>query len=84
MRKNDIKHILEVINSYTTEFKNIPSIDRTLSNTYIQKLEDIQEWLALTTWSTEQIGIDKINLVNATLRNLGRIKKALPYSKLIH
>ena len=55
-----VMHILEIINQYTSEFKKIPSIDRTFSNRYNQKLTDIQEWLFLTTWS-------QVQLTNATL-----------------
>lgn len=78
-----LKHIIEVINLYTTEFKNIPSIDRSLANNYKQKLEDIQEWLSMTQWSQQQIDKEKIDLVNTTLKELGRIDKILPYAKLL-
>ena len=78
-----LKHITEVINRYTLEFKSIPSIDRTLANNYGQKLEDIQEWLAMTQWSQQQIDTEKINLVNATLKELGRIDKILTHSNLL-
>ena len=37
-----LKEILNTINAYSREFKQIPSIDRTLANRYNQKLEDIQ------------------------------------------
>ena len=40
-----IDTILEVINTVTADFKNIPSIDRTLAHRYEQKLEDIQQLL---------------------------------------
>ena len=38
--------ILDVINTTTVEFKQIPAIDRMLSNRYDQKLEDVQLWLS--------------------------------------
>ena len=50
-----LRHILEIINTYTREFKQIPSIDRTLSNRYGQKLEDIQVWLSKTSWGQQQL-----------------------------
>jgi len=65
-----IKHILDVINTYTTEFKQIPSIDRTLSNRYGQKLEDIQEWLSKTTWGQEQLTEKTVNEVQSRLFDL--------------
>lgn len=68
-----LKHILEVINTYTSEFKQIPSIDRTLSNRYEQKLEDIQEWLSKTTWGQEQLSEATINEVQSRLLALNLI-----------
>ena len=65
-----IRHILDTINLYTSEFKKIPSIDRTLANRYEQQLEDIREWLDLTSWSQQQIDVQVINNVVDTLFNL--------------
>ena len=65
-----LRHILEVINSYTLEFKAIPSIDRTLANAFGHELEDIQEWLGLTKWSQEQLSIDHLKQVQERLKSL--------------
>ena len=43
-----ISRILEIINATTSEFKDIPSINRTLASKFDQKIEDINEWLSLT------------------------------------
>lgn len=72
-----LNHILEVINTYTSEFKNIPSIDRTLSNRYNQKLEDIQEWMSLTQWSQSQLSSDTLVKVQETLLKLELIKEKI-------
>lgn len=80
--KGELQHILEVINQYSREFKEIPSIDRTLANYYNQQLNDIQEWLILTRWSQKQIEPKVIDNVNTTLGNLGLIQKTLSYTKL--
>ncbi len=72
-----VNHILEVINSYTTEFKDIPSIDRTLANRYGQKLEDIQEWMALTEWSQNQLPIKTLETVQDTLLELDLVDQKL-------
>ncbi|KAB7530768.1 ABC transporter substrate-binding protein [Flagellimonas olearia] len=66
-------HILEVINTYTPEFKQIPSIDRTLSNRYEQKLEDVQEWLSKTTWGQQQISEKTLNEVQSRLFDLNLV-----------
>lgn len=73
-----LKHILEIINLFTAEFKKIPSIDRTLANRYGQELVDIQEWLSLTQWSQEQIEKQEIKQVCKTLKELQRIEKIRP------
>ncbi len=80
--KETLEHILEVINLYTAEFKFIPSIDRTLANTYGQALEDIKKWLSLTRWSQQQIRPEIIDNVQSTLFDLKLIKTKLSYEKL--
>jgi len=78
-----LRHILEVINLYTTEFKQIPSIDRTLANRYEQQLEDIQKWLSLTRWSQSQINSEIIEKVNNTLYELKLIDNKLSYENIV-
>lgn len=78
-----LDHILEIINIYTADFKNIPSIDRTLSNTYDQKLEDIQHWLSLTQWSQKNLDIKIVSDVQKTLMDLKLIDRILPAKDLI-
>lgn len=68
-------HILEIINTYTLEFKDIPSIDRTLSNRYGQKLEDIQEWLGKTTWGQQQMTTKTLEGVQSRLFDLNLIEE---------
>ena len=77
-----LKHILDVINLYTKEFKQIPSIDRTLANRYEQQLDDIQEWLSLTRWSQSQIDSQTLAKVQNTLIDLKLIDKKLKYSEV--
>ena len=85
LKKNSsvLKHILEVINLYTTEFKQIPSIDRTLANRYEQQLEDIQEWLSLTRWSQSPIDAQTLEKVQDTLIDLKLIDRKLDYNYLV-
>ncbi|WKD86427.1 hypothetical protein KCTC32516_01802 [Polaribacter huanghezhanensis] len=49
----EIKAILNIINTKTATFKNIENIDIILSKRYQQKLEDVQKWLSITTWESE-------------------------------
>ena len=79
-----LQHILQVINTYTEDFKNIPSIDKTLSNNYGQQLEDIQHWLSLTRWSQKTLDETTLKSVQDTLLNLKLIEGVLPHNSVIH
>ncbi|WP_372975012.1 substrate-binding domain-containing protein [Muriicola sp.] len=72
-----IGHILEVINTYTADFKRIPSIDRTLANRYQLHLDDVNTWLGMTNWTQEQISEQVVNKVSSTLLDLQLISKAV-------
>ncbi|WP_424000243.1 substrate-binding domain-containing protein [Maribacter sp. IgM3_T14_3] len=78
-----LNHILEVINMYTADFKQIPRIDSTLANRYNQKLEDIQEWLQLTEWSQKQLPERTLTKVQHTLKELTLIEKSIPVSDIL-
>ncbi len=78
----EVKTILEIINATTREFKNIPSIDKTIANRYDQKLEDVQDWLSLTEWSQDLIEENTIMKVQEKLIALNIITKKLPYKEL--
>ncbi|WP_291870780.1 substrate-binding domain-containing protein [Maribacter sp.] len=79
-----LKHVLEVINMYTAEFKSIPSIDRTLANRYEQKLEDIQEWLTITEWSQKQLEIKTLKKVQNSLASLNLITQSLNEKDILY
>ncbi|MEP2057156.1 MAG: substrate-binding domain-containing protein [Maribacter litoralis] len=78
-----LNHILDVINTYTGEFKQIPKIDTTLANRYHQKLEDIQEWLQITEWSQKQLPEEVLRNVQKTLRELNLIEDSIPVTDIL-
>ncbi len=82
--EEDVKTILEIINTTTREFKAIPSIDVTISNRYDQKLEDVQEWLSLTEWSQELIDEATLDVVQNKLLELNIIPEKADYKDLVH
>lgn len=82
--KSLVKHIQEIINIYTVEFKQIPRIDATLANRYHQKLEDIQEWLQITEWSQKQLPEDTLMKIQETLKELDLIDKSVSISKILN
>lgn len=79
-----VTHILEVLDTYTSEFKSIPSIDRTLANRYGQQLNDIREWMTLTQWSSVQLSEGTLTNVQDTLLKLGLIKEKLPSEQFLY
>lgn len=80
---DDLKVILDIINATTIDFKQIPSIDKMISNRYDQKLEDVQEWLSLTEWSQEVIDKTTIDTIQNTLLNLKIIPNKVNYDTLV-
>jgi ABC-type nitrate/sulfonate/bicarbonate transport system substrate-binding protein len=78
-----IQQILEIINTTTQEFKEIPSIDRTLSVKYNLELTAVQEWLKLTHWSTKQFTNDAFDKLIEELLRLKIIEKKLPIEHLL-
>ena len=79
-----LQHILEVINTYTSEFKSIPSIDKTLANAYGQKLIDIQEWLSLTRWSQSKLSATTLSNIQNTLLDINLITKKLKADTILY
>ena len=82
--KDTLQTILNIINNTTSEFKYIPSIDRTIANRYEQKLEDVQEWLSVTEWSQDVIDEKTINKVQEQLLELEIIPKKVSYNFLVN
>lgn len=78
-----VGHILDIINTYTLEFKDIPSIDRTLSNRYGQQLEDIQEWLGKTTWGQQQMTPKTLEGIQSRLFQLNLVEKIKEPSRFL-
>ena len=80
---NTIAQILEIINITTQEFKEIPSIDRTLATKYHQKIEDIQEWLSLTEWSQKPLSENVLNKIQNQLFELKIIDKKGTFAEIV-
>lgn len=78
-----LKTILDIINETTSEFKQIPSIDRTIANRYQQQLKDVQEWLSITEWSQEVIDAKTVSRVQDQLLILDIIAEKWTYEQLV-
>lgn len=82
--EDTLKIILDIINQTTSEFKSIPSIDKTIANRYKQELEDVREWLSLTEWSQNVMDKSTIANVQEQLFDLNIIPKKVAYTDLVH
>jgi ABC-type nitrate/sulfonate/bicarbonate transport system substrate-binding protein len=80
---NAISKILKIINQTSAKFSSIPSIDKTLALKYNQKVEDIQEWLALTKWSQEPLDEKMLNKIQNQLFNLEIIDKKGTFASIV-
>jgi ABC-type nitrate/sulfonate/bicarbonate transport system substrate-binding protein len=78
-----IAKILEIINTTTQEFKEIPSIDRTLAEKYHQKINDINDWLLVTQWSQSQIKEDMLNKIQNQLFELQITDKKGTFASIV-
>ena len=79
-----IKEILNTINKQTAGFKETPGIDKTLAIRYEQQLEDIQKWLSITEWESEQpISELLIEEIQNKMLTFGVIEKTANAGKFI-
>lgn len=73
-----IQQILDIINTTTREFKEIPSIDRTLAMKYKLELAAVQEWLTGTRWSQKQMTKETLDKIQSALFEMQLITTTLP------
>lgn len=73
-----IQQILDIINTTTQEFKEIPSIDRTLAMKYKLELAAVQEWLTGTRWSQKQMTKETLYKIQSALFEMQLITTTLP------
>lgn len=81
--KPELKTILNIINQSTSNFKSIPSIDKTIAHRYQQNLEDVNDWLSITEWSQDIIDKETINEVQNQLLDLDIIPETFNYHQLV-
>lgn len=76
--------MLAIINRYTADFKQIPSIDRTIASHYDLQVGDVQQWLLRTEFSDDQLWKSTVNKINEEFSAVGIINKKVPLEDLIH
>lgn len=80
----EIKEILNTINSQTKSFKETEGIDKVLAHRYEQQIEDIQQWLSITEWeSTKPISAQLIDEIQNKMHRFNVIDTKANASKFI-
>ena len=78
-----IQQILDIINTTTSEFKEIPSIDRTLAQKYNLEIAAVQKWLSLTRWSQQQLKKEMLDKILKALFEMQLVSNTLPLEKYL-
>lgn len=78
-----VKQLLEIINQTTREFKQIPSIDQTLSVQFAQKVENIRQWMGITRWSQKNYSKKEFETLNQSLIEWNLLNELLSFEKVI-
>lgn len=79
-----VKSILEVINSITENFKNIPNIDEIIAKRYGLEIEDVREWLSLTEWCDRQLTSKELENIQQKLLELDLIETKSQEDSILH
>lgn len=82
-QEKSILSILEVINSTTTNFKNIVGLENIIADHFGQKPSDVKKWLSLTEWTNTQLTIKELEDIQKKLIQLELISQQLPASKVL-
>ncbi|MCM4158861.1 ABC transporter substrate-binding protein [Antarcticibacterium flavum] len=82
--EHDLAKMLDVVNSKSVSFKEVPGVEKLVAQRYDQKEEDIKEWLGITSWSQVQISEEEVQKVQETLKLLGLIEKGMKASDFIY
>jgi len=75
--------VLDIINQTTADFKEIPSINRTLAERYGQKTEDITDWLQLTQWSQKKLDKNTFEKIENQLLELNIINNKTAFENVV-
>ncbi|WP_124980455.1 substrate-binding domain-containing protein [Nonlabens xiamenensis] len=76
--------MLEVINRYTADFKQIPSIDRSIASHYDLQVGDVQQWLLRTEFSDDQLWDSTVATILEEFTAVGIIEDKVALQDLIH
>jgi ABC-type nitrate/sulfonate/bicarbonate transport system substrate-binding protein len=78
-----IKDMLMVLNHFTSDIKNIKTIDVEIASFFKLQLTDVKSWLKTTDWSQNQILENDFHKVQNQLLDLQLIDKSITFAKAV-
>ena len=78
-----LKSLLEIINTYTRDFKDTEQIEIRISEMYNIQIEDVRSWLEITEWSQCIMDEETISNVQRHLLQVKIIPITIEYQSLI-
>ncbi|AZQ44399.1 substrate-binding domain-containing protein [Nonlabens ponticola] len=82
-KQDALAKMLSIINNYTADFKEIPSIDRTIASHYDLQVGDVQQWLLRTEFSDKQLQEKTVNIINEQFLKVGISDKKVALKDLV-
>ncbi|MGB5981626.1 MAG: substrate-binding domain-containing protein [Nonlabens sp.] len=76
--------MLQVINRYTADFKNIPCIDITIASHYDLQVGDVQQWLLRTEFSDDQLWESTVNNILKEFMALNIVDSKVTLDDLVY
>jgi hypothetical protein len=83
-KEESLIKMLQIINIYSADFKEIPSIDRTIASHYDLQVGDVQQWLLRTEFSDQQLQAKTVKKISDQFLTVGISKEEITLEKLIH
>jgi ABC-type nitrate/sulfonate/bicarbonate transport system substrate-binding protein len=83
-KEEALSKMLHIINTYTADFKDIPSIDVTIASHYDLQVGDIQQWLMRTEFSSGQLWESTVEKIVQEFTAVGIIDKNVEFKDVIH
>ena len=76
--------MLQIINKYSSDFKEIPSIDRTIASHYDLQVGDVQQWLLRTEFTDQQLDAKTVAKISEQFLNVGISKEPIQLDDLLY
>ena len=75
--------MLQIINRYSSDFKDIPSIDRTIASHYDLQVGDVQQWLLRTEFTDQQLDAKTVEKISKQFLTVGISKDPIKLNDLL-